>query len=144
MLDAQSIDGNDTALRKALLEAALPVDDLEDDGRQFFRFASDGEVVGFGGLEVYGSDALVRSVVVLLQHRGKGLGRDMAEELFAKASAIGVRRTFLLTTTAQDFFAHLGFERIERKDAPAPILATQQATTICSTAPLMVRTIGGP
>ena len=51
----------------------------------------------------------------------------------------GARAAWLPTTTAEDFFGHLGFTRVERTTAPASILGTRQATTICSTAALLTR-----
>jgi len=50
---------------------------------------------------------------------------------------------YLLTTTAETSFEHEGFVRIERRDAPASILGSKQATTICSTAALLTRTLNG-
>jgi amino-acid N-acetyltransferase len=38
---------------------------------------------------------------------------------------------YLLTTTAPDFFAGLGFRRAGRKTAPPAIRATRQFATLC-------------
>jgi len=128
-------------LAAALAGAGLPTEDLEGGGRSFFAFEDNGRPVGFGGFELYGEDALLRSIVVLHEARGKGYGRAVTEAVLARAHQAGARTAYLLTTTAQAFFEHDGFKRIERAAAPASILATTQATTICATAALLARPI---
>lgn len=124
----------------AALEAAgLPTEDLTDSGRTFFALEDAGEPVAYGGSELYGDNVLLRSVVVLPGHRGKGHGRAVTEAVLADAASAGANRAFLLTTTAEDFFRHDGFTPLERRDAPPAILATRQAATICSTATLLTR-----
>jgi amino-acid N-acetyltransferase len=61
------------------------------------------------------------------------------EELDRAAAGWGVRRWWLLTTTAEKFFAARGFVRIERSVAPAAIRGTGQflggccASAVCLT-----------
>jgi arsenate reductase (glutaredoxin) len=140
-LAARPVAADAPELSAALLEAGLPIEDLTDSGRTFFRFELDGLPVGYAGYELYGEHALLRSVVVLPAMRGKGFGRAIAEAVLERARAAGARQAYLLTTSAEDFFTHAGFSRLERSAAPPAILATKQAATICSTAPLMTRAI---
>jgi N-acetylglutamate synthase-like GNAT family acetyltransferase len=140
-LEARPVAADAPELRAALTDANLPTEDLLNGGRSFFRFEQGGEPVGYGGYELYGENALLRSVVVVPQMRGKGFGRAVAEALLARARAAGARHAYLLTTSAEDFFTHAGFARIERTEAPPAILATRQAASICTTAPLMSRPI---
>ena len=128
-------------LRAALEGADLPTEDITEAGRSFFRLDADGQTIGFGGYEVHNGSALLRSVVVLPQHRGKGFGRVIAEAVLARAAKAGAHQAYLLTTTAEVFFERAGFTRIDRSSAPAEILATRQAATICSTAALLTRPI---
>jgi N-acetylglutamate synthase-like GNAT family acetyltransferase len=127
----------DTGLQQALTDADLPVDDLEVSNGRFFRFERNGVLAGYGGFEPYGDVALLRSVVVAPSMRGQGAGRAIAETLAEAMRSAGIAEAYLLTTTAEDFFRHLGFAEIPRDDAPATILATPQATTICSSAALL-------
>lgn len=127
----------------ALEGAGLPIEDLGEGGRSFFAFEAEGRPVGFGGFELYGEDALLRSVLVLPEARGKGYGRAVTEAVLARAREAGARRAYLLTTTAGAFFEHEGFALIERSAAPASILGTRQAATICSTAALLARALDG-
>lgn len=142
-LAVRSVAPDAPELIAALEGADLPIEDLGEGGRTFFSFEAAGQPVGFGGFELYGEDVLLRSVVVLPEVRGKGYGRAVTDAVLARARAAGARRAYLLTTTAEAFFEHEGFAVIERSAAPASILGTRQATTICSTASLLVRQLNG-
>ena len=135
--------GARAAMSEALRRADLPTDDLDEANVQAFAFADgDGVVVGYGGLEMHGEHALMRSIVVEPARRGQGEGRAIVERLLAEASARGARRVYLLTTTARAFFATLGFAVVARAEAPAAILATRQAAGLCvASAPLMVKAL---
>ena len=135
------VSGDDAGLRAALLAAGLPVDDLAEPGRLFWRFEAMGQPVGYGGLEPLGAHALLRSLVVRPEARGQGHGQMMAKRLLALAAEGGAQSAWLLTTTAAAFFEALGFTRAERRDAPAAVLATRQASSICGAAPLLTRPV---
>lgn len=140
----QQVLAKDMQLLDALAAEDLPVDDLTDPGRTFFRFTDRDQTVGYGGLEQCGEDALLRSVVVLPQHRGKGYGAVIIKLLLDQAAADGVRAVYLLTESAATFFEHIGFVRIDRAKAPATILQTRQAASLCpASAALLAKTIRG-
>ena len=83
-----------------------------------FRVAvnSDGRVVGCGAVHVMWEDlAEVRTLAVLPEFRGRGIGRDLLAELVATARALGVERVVCLTFEV-DFFARQGFEVAESVD----------------------------
>jgi amino-acid N-acetyltransferase len=103
----------DVAAIAALLRAAeLPHGDFSAHVRHF-RVARDraGAVVGAVGAEVYGEEALLRSLVVAPHARGTGLGGRLVDALERAASGWGVRRWWLLTTTAERFFCGAGLRR---------------------------------
>ena len=107
--------GERTALAAALAKAKLPTEDIEAPGRLFWRFETRDEVpVGFGGLEIHGEDALLRSLVTLPPVRSRGVGTAMVAALEFEARLHGCRSLWLITTTAADFFARLGYARCER------------------------------
>ena len=58
------IAGEIDALRMPLAAVRLPIDDLTEPGRTFFRFMDGGKTVGFGGLELLDDCALLHSVVL--------------------------------------------------------------------------------
>jgi N-acetylglutamate synthase-like GNAT family acetyltransferase len=141
MFAAVPVAASDEGLLAALAAADLPTGDIADPGRAFFRVERDGLVLGYGGFELYGEDALLRSVVVPPARRGQGHGRAVAEAMLGEIGAAGGKRAYLLTTSATGFFEHLGFVRIERGTAPAAILATRQAASICTSADLLTKAI---
>jgi N-acetylglutamate synthase-like GNAT family acetyltransferase len=121
----------------------LPCEDLLTDQRSFFSFRSnDGTRIGFSGLEWCDGDALLRSVVVTKGFRGRGCGRIVVSKTLQEASKLGVRRVYLLTTTAATFFSQLGFSEIKREGAPEAIAKTKEFAVLCpSSAVLMMRTL---
>ena len=93
-------------------------------------------------LEVYGSAVLLRSTIVATDARGEGVGRAITEWLLAHAGALGARRAFLFTTNACAYFEGIGFEVVDRSNAPQSILATRQAAGLCpASAVLLTRTV---
>lgn len=126
----------DVAAIAALLRAAeLPHGDfLAHVGH--FRVARDraGAVVGAVGAEVYGEEALLRSLVVAPHARGTGMGGRLVDALERAASGWGVRRWWLLTTTAERFFAARGFCGVARCAAPEAIRTTGQFSGGCGSA----------
>lgn len=121
---------------------ALPSADLGEPGVRLFAFRDGDTALGYAGLEVYGTDALLRSVVVDPARRRAGVGRGIVEATLAEARRLGATRAFLLTTTARSYFERLGFAAVDRSSAPETILSTRQAAGLCpSSAPLMARTL---
>lgn len=136
------IEATAVELRETLAAALLPTGDLAEPGRTFFRIICDGQTIGFGGFELHGHDALLRSLVIMPDARGRGFGREATTLLLRGASTAGARNAYLLTDTAAGFFEGLGFRRIERADAPAAILATRQAACLCpATAALLTKPV---
>ena len=108
-------------LAAALAKAGLATDDIDSAGLLFWRFESDDVPVGFGGLEVFGDQALLRSVVTLPPVRNRGIGAAMVASLEMEARIRGCRAVWLATDNAADFFARLGYRACERSDAPQPV-----------------------
>lgn len=126
----------------ALLEGAnLPTDDLTDEHLEHFFFAgSSSAPSGLVGLELRGSDALLRSLVVSPDCRLSGAGTALVACAEEYARSLGAVSVYLLTTTAEEFFAHRGYGRIERGAAPDSIRSTREYSDICpATSALMVK-----
>jgi amino-acid N-acetyltransferase len=129
------------ALAAALQTADLPTADLGD-GARFYALDVDGEVAGFGGLEGVGPDQLIRSVVVRAERRGGGLGAGLVRELAEQARREHVARLWLLTLTAEGFFAGLGWRSAARGEAPPAIARSREFASLCpETAVSMCRTL---
>ena len=125
-------DGERGALAAALARAKLPTTDIEAPGRLFWRFETTDEVpVGFGGLEVHGEDALLRSLVTLPPVRGRGVGGAMVAALEFEARLHGCANLWLITISAAEFFERLGYARCERAVVPPAIRETEQFAELC-------------
>ncbi|QYM79308.1 GNAT family N-acetyltransferase [Horticoccus luteus] len=136
--------GHDEAEIAALLAAAdLPHSDIGAHWANFIVARAEARIVGVVGAEVHGADGLLRSLAVAAAWRGRGLGRQLVQRL--RVAQPAVRRWWVLTTTAESFFAELRFGRVERRLAPAAIAATEEFRTLCpSTAVCLVRREAGP
>lgn len=116
----------------ALLTAAiLPLAGAREHLDHFVLAVSGNRPVGCAGLEVYGEDALLRSVAVDEAWRGRGLGTALVEQVLGRARQHGVARVHLLTTTAADFFARLGFRAVARADLPTALQASEELRGAC-------------
>ena len=81
--------------------------------QEFVVAESDGEVVGCGALHVLWEDiAEVRTVAVVEQMHGKGVGHLILENVLARAKEVGVKKVFCLTFETKFFGSH-GFKEIQ-------------------------------
>jgi amino-acid N-acetyltransferase len=117
----------------ALLQAqGLPVSDITDEHLEhFFFIGSDGSPTGLVGIEMYGSEALLRSLVVAENARTRGVGAALVQHAEEYATSHRVGAIYLLTTTAEKYFERLGYERIDRSRAPPSIEQTREFASIC-------------
>lgn len=116
-----------------LLESAgLPTSDLSDSLLQdFFYSGPPAEPSGLVGLELLGEHALLRSLAVVPGLRSRGAGTALVDRAERHARSRGVRAIYLLTTTAEEFFARRGYARIDRAAAPDSIRTTREFADIC-------------
>lgn len=128
----------------SMLEATgLPAGDLTPAHMQHFFYAgAAGNPQGLVGVEIHGADALLRSLVVAAELRSSGLGSALVLRAESHARAQGVRSMYLLTTTAEKFFARRGYARLERGDAPDGIRTTREFGDVCpASAAFMFKTL---
>lgn len=99
----------------------------------------DGCLLGTAATERFGDVLFLRSVAVQAPVRGYGLGRALVARALADARAAGAREVWLLTETAEPFFAGLGWTRADRADAPAAVAASVEFTSACPTTAIAMR-----
>lgn len=126
-------------VERVLQSNDLPYQDVRDDSGQFLIAMADGEFVGIGGLETYGSNGLLRSVVVTESKRGRGYGTALTTELENHARTNGVGTLYLLTTTATAFFRDCDYTEIDRETVPEQIRETTQFTDLCPSSATCLR-----
>jgi amino-acid N-acetyltransferase len=119
------------ALLALLTAAGLPTAGFTDClGRVLVAREGD-RVLGCVALELYGEEALLRSLVVAPAARGRGLGERLTAAALDRADASGARRVWLLTTTAERFFPRFGFLAVERDELPAALAASAELRGAC-------------
>ncbi|MDQ3368264.1 MAG: UDP-N-acetylmuramate--L-alanine ligase [Myxococcota bacterium] len=103
-------------MRTLLATAGLDGEPARDEQfGSFFVLRNEAGVVGTVALEVLGDDAVLRSLAVHPDARGAGYGWMLADVAVNQARWRGVRRIYLVTAGASDFFAaKFGFRVVDR------------------------------
>ena len=127
----------------ALLGAGLSAEDIGDPNVLLWRFETYEDVpAGFGGLEIHGADALLRSVVTLPPLREVGIGAAIVAALEEQAQASNCRTIYLLTTSEAEFFGRLGYAPCARDEVPEGLRASRQFAALSPpTATVMVKRV---
>jgi len=124
----------------ALLESCeLPQDGLGDHLATTLVARDSGKVVGCAALELYGGDALLRSVAVEESMRGRGLGRRLTTSAMDLAKQHGVADLYLLTQTASEFFSQFGFKPTSRVDVPRRVQSSVEFMKACPVSALVMK-----
>lgn len=127
----QSLPDEQRAVRLLLVDAALPIDDLDDADVHFIVAVDNGVPVGAIGLEPFGSVGLLRSLVVHPSLRGAGIGHRLVEALETHARREGFGQLALLTQTAETFFAVRGYAVIGRGEVPGALQSSAEFRSLC-------------
>ncbi|MDX1776183.1 MAG: N-acetyltransferase [Desulfobulbales bacterium] len=84
--------------------------DAEDPGRE--------KLIGTCALHICWENlAEIRSLAVIDEYHGKGVGRELVSKALAEADSYGITRVFTLTYQP-DFFRKLGFHDIDKSELP--------------------------
>ena len=135
--------GEDIPRIEALLaEERLPAYGLVDYLETFLVLEEEGLVAGCAGLEVYGEVALLRSVVVAPERRGRDGGRRLVEAVLAGARERGLRRVYLFTMHASAFFLRTGFREVGLDDFEEGVRASRQYEVVSGIPELRERVKG--
>lgn len=98
-----------------------PLEDIYQSLREWVVAKRHQEVVGCASLVILWADlAEIRSLVVLPELQGKGIGRQLVCALLDEAAALEIRRVIALTRKPA-FFAQLGFVEVPRASLPRKI-----------------------
>jgi len=122
-----------------ITEAGLPIAGVVDGFADFLVAEVAGELIGTAGIERYGGSALLRSVVVRPDWKGRRLGVALVNAALERAGDSGAGEAFLLTTTAERWFPRLGFEVTERAAVPAAVRESVEFTEACPESAVVMR-----
>lgn len=120
------------SFRTLLKSSGLPADDLDFKRDLLVGYYEGDELVGTGGLEIYGPYALLRSLSVKMGIRGRAVGSTITEYLLAEAKKKNLQGIYLLTETARDFFLKKGFVEIARSNVPEEVKSSAEFSNLCS------------
>lgn len=138
-----SAEASDLAAIRALLtQANLPSIDLDAEHLAHFRIAratNSDELAGIVGLEPYPPVGLLRSLAVVPEQHGAGIGTALVDAIETAARGQGIVELVLLTTTAGRFFARRGYSVIARDAAPAALQSTREFAALCPASSVCMR-----
>lgn len=138
--------GDEAQVKHLLATCQLPHEDITSSHLAHFLAAWDrSQLVGVVGLQLFGDAALLRSLAVASPYRGRGIGALLTEKAEEQARSQGVGVLYLLTTTAEDFFARYGYAVVERAAVPFAVQQTAEFQSLCpASAVCMVKHLGKP
>jgi amino-acid N-acetyltransferase len=97
----------------ALLRACgLSTHDIFSSEALYWAARSETDLIGFCGLELAEDMALLRSVSVRHEHRGRGLARQLVETVIAEAQTRCIHRIYLFSKDTGIFFEALGWREV--------------------------------
>jgi amino-acid N-acetyltransferase len=129
------------AISNILSDFKLPLDGLEETSLWVLQ-SNENAVVGFAGLEVYGTQGLLRSVAVTKDFQSQGYGTLLINHIIAQAKKNKIQDLFLLTTTAPSFFQKIGFTQEKREKVDGGVADSIKFKSACpKTASLMRLTL---
>ncbi|HUA81751.1 MAG TPA: GNAT family N-acetyltransferase [Dyella sp.] len=121
---ATQIDQRDV---HALLDSCgLSTHDIFSSNALYWTARSEALLVGFCGMELAENTALLRSVSVRNEHRGRGLARRLIEAVMAEANARSIGRIYLFSKDTGGFFEALGWREVPVEEASKTMQAAPQ------------------
>jgi UDP-N-acetylmuramate: L-alanyl-gamma-D-glutamyl-meso-diaminopimelate ligase len=118
--------GDYAAIKALVRSVALTLPASDEQMPSFFTLRNENGVAGCVALEVHGEDAILHSLAVDEEYRGAGYGWMLADMAVSQARWRGVRRIYLLTETASDFFAaKFGFRVVDRSTLSKAIASSE-------------------
>ena len=121
-----------------LSESKLPLDGFADHIDGALVATRDGRIVGVVELELYGTAALLRSLVVAPAERGSRLGERLTAGALRLAGDRGAGDVYLLTETAERFFPRFGFAVEPRSSVPDALRQSEEFRTACCETAVMM------
>jgi amino-acid N-acetyltransferase len=129
-------------IQSLLKQCDLPYQDISSHLANFITAKAGKAIIGVNGLEIYGKDALLRSLAVDPAWRGRNVSSELNARILARARQKGVKHLYLLTQTVENYAVKLGFYKIARDNTPPTIQATTEFKSLCpETAVCMMKTI---
>jgi amino-acid N-acetyltransferase len=124
--------GDREAIRALLDAERLPSSDLAASGVVLLAAKTQDRLVGCVGIEPHSDAGIIRSLVVAPEYRGRGIARTLVSRAETLASERGVRRLYLLSEGAVEFWSRIGYVAVPRTEAPPAIRTSAEFASLCS------------
>ena len=119
-------------IAKLLESAGLPSEDLASaQSFQTWVLEAHGTLLAAIGLERFGNEALLRSLVVVAESRKIGIGQKLIARLECDARADGITRLILLTETAEAYFRARGYTVTDRREVSDAVKQSAEFRSLC-------------
>jgi amino-acid N-acetyltransferase len=119
----------------------LPTEDITE-ATHLFAAEEEEQLVGTVGIELLNNLALLRSLCVDERFRSTGAGNALVTHIEQYAATNGVKKMYLLTTTADRYFSKKGYTIVTRSEVPDVVKGSSQFAAVCpSTAVVMFKEI---
>lgn len=126
------------AVEDLLQTSGLPADGLREHFSRALVAWRGARIVGCVAVEVHEGAALLRSLAVSREERGRRLGERLAREALKLAQDSGARDVYLLTETAAAFFPRFGFSEEDRSLAPPTLRESVEFGSACPASAVMM------
>ncbi len=131
-MEIRRLIASDLADTEQLLTSVkLPLEGVQTHFQHFIGAFDGASLIGTAGLEIYGDKGLLRSLAVRADNQGQGRGLQLYEAIVAEARQKKLSEIYLLTETAENFFARQGFIRIPRESADAAVQQSVEFQSVC-------------
>jgi len=122
-----------------LSQQKLPVEDITEDLSHFFVVKQDDMPVAVIGMEHHGEIGLLRSMATDPAYRNHGFASSLVNSILNHGRTLGLKEMYLLTETAETYFAKRGFRKINREEAPAAIKQSAEFTHLCPSSAVVMK-----
>lgn len=117
----------------------LPAEDLPLDLSNFYTAIEENTIIGLIGLEPYGENGLLRSMVVSPNYRNQQIAERLVKMLEEQAINSGINTIYLLTETADKYFSRKGYKTIAREEVPTELKASSEFSHVCPVSAIVMK-----
>jgi amino-acid N-acetyltransferase len=99
--------------------------------QHFIVLHANTQIIGVVGLEVKHNCALLRSLAVNKAYQKRGHATQLVNKIETYAKVLQIDTLYLLTMTAEGFFAKRGYQKTDRNSAPPSLQETTEFKNLC-------------
>ena len=109
----------------------LPTADLPANIGHFYVALDGAQLAGVIGYEVYNPYFLLRSLAVAKAYRNQGVADKLVVKIEETAQEQRIEQIYLLTETAEHYFAKKGYIPVERSAVPEAVKRSTEFSHVC-------------